>query len=555
MTEHPWLKNYPAGIHWDTKIPAKPLYALLDEAEAAFPNRNALDFLGKHTTYAELGAEVRRLTGALKELGVRPHTKVGLCLPNCPQFVIGYFAILRAGGTVVNFNPLYSASELAHQIQDSGTEVMITLSLAQIYPKVATSLHTTPLKKIIVTDMQDALPLVKAAGFTLLKRGLVAQVPEDGDHLHWKDLLHHAEDHAPIRPDPEHSVAVLQYTGGTTGVPKGTMLTHANLYINVHQTALWYPEAHKGYEKMMAVIPLFHVFAMAVVMNAGLAFGAEIILHPRFDLKAILHDIGHKKPTLMPGVPTMYAAIANLKGIEKYNLRSLKMCFSGGAPLPVEVKRKFEELTSCVLIEGYGLSETSPVVAANPLRGVNKPGSIGLPVPGTIIEVTDLDEPATLLSLGETGEICIRGPQVMLGYWQQMNETTNVLRRCADGGLRLHTGDIGFIDEDGYTHIVDRKKEMIISGGYNVYPRHLEEYLYQHPAVLEAAVIGVQHEVRGEVPKAFVVLREGQRASEAELRDYLKTKLPPYAIPASVEFRDTLPKTLIGKIDKKALKA
>lgn len=554
MTDYPWLKTYPAGIHWDTKIPARPLYALLDEAEAAYPNRNALDFLGKHTTYAELGEEVRRMCGALKELGVRSHTKVGLCLPNCPQFVIGYFAILRAGGTVVNFNPLYSADEIAHQIQDAGVEVMITLSLAQIYPKVAASLHTTPLKKIIVTDMQDALPLVKAAGFTLLKRGLVAQVPEDNDHLHWKELLQHEEDKQPARVDPETAVAVLQYTGGTTGVPKGTMLTHANLYINAHQTALWYPEAHKGHERMMAVLPLFHVFAMAVVMNVGLAFGAELVLHPRFDLKAILHDIGHKKPTLMPGVPTMYAAIANMKGVEKYNLRSLEMCFSGGAPLPVEVKKKFEALTGCVLLEGYGLSESSPVVACNPLRGENRAGSIGLPIPGTIMEVCDLDEPDKLLPLGETGEICIRGPQVMLGYWQQMTETINVLRPTPEG-MRLHTGDIGFIDPDGYIHIVDRKKEMIISGGYNVYPRHLEEYLYQHPAVLEAAVIGQKHELRGEVPKAFVVLREGQRASETELRDYLKSKLPPYAVPASIEFRDALPKTLIGKIDKKALKA
>ena len=549
MAEHPWLDHYPAGIHWDVKIPSKPLYALLDEAEAAFPNRPAMDFLGRHYTYAELGAEVRKLTASLKAMGIRAHTKVGLCLPNSPQFIISYFAILRTGATVVNFNPLYSAPEIAHQINDAGVEVMITLSLAQIYPKVAASLHTTKLKKIIVTDMQDALPLAKALAFPLIKRGEIARIPEDGDHLHWKDMFHLPEDKSPAKINPESDLAVLQYTGGTTGIPKGTMLTHANLYINAHQTALWYPEAHKGHEKMMAVIPLFHVFAMTVVMNVGLVFGAELILHPRFDLKAILSDLTHKKPTLMPGVPTMYAAIANLKGIEKYNLRSLKMCFSGGAALPVEIKHRFEELTGCVLIEGYGLSETSPVVAANPLRGVNKAGSIGLPIPGTILEVTDIDDPNKLLPLGETGEICIRGPQVMLGYWQHLTETNNVMQ-----GGRFHTGDIGFIDEQGYAHIVDRKKEMIISGGYNIYPRHVEEELYKHPAVLEAAVVGMKHEMRGEVPKAFIVLREGQRCGEQEMKDYLRQHLPPYAVPVAYEFRAALPKTLIGKIDKKALK-
>jgi long-chain acyl-CoA synthetase len=554
---YPWLAKYPSNIHWETKITPKPLYALLDETEAAHPNRPAMDFLGRHYSYKELGSEVRKLTAALKAMGVRPHTKVGICLPNCPQFIISYFAILRCGATVVNFNPLYSAPEIAHQINDAGVEVMVTLSLAMIYPKVAASLHTTKLKKIIVTDMQDALPLAKALAFPLVKRADIAKVPTDADHLVWKELLEYPEDKNPVKVNPETDLAVLQYTGGTTGVPKGTMLTHANLYVNAHQTALWYPEAHKGHEKMMAVIPLFHVFAMTVVMNVGIVFGSEIILHPRFDLKAILADISSKKPTLMPGVPTLYAAIANMKGIEKYSLRSLKMCFSGGAALPVEVKHRFEDLTGCVLIEGYGLSETSPVVSANPLRGVNKPGSIGMPIPGTIIEVADLDDPDKILPYGETGEICIRGPQVMLGYWQQLTESVNSLRVVGDGptGVRFYTGDIGFIDTDGYAHIVDRKKEMIISGGYNIYPRHIEEELYKHPAILEAAVIGLKHDMRGEVPKAFVVLREGQKISEQEVKDYLRGHLAAYSIPASIEFRDTLPKTLIGKIDKKALKS
>lgn len=549
MASHPWLDHYPSDIQWDAEISAKPLYTLLEDAASRYQHAPAIDFFGKIYSYDEVARAARRMTTGLKKLGVRKGTKVGICLPNGPQFIISYFAILRAGGVVVNFNPLYSIPELEHQILDAGVEVMVTLSLEAIYPKVAHQLKHTSLKKIIITDLQEALPPLKALGFSLLKRKELARVPHDAAHIRMDALLEEAEDMQPAAIDPETDLAVLQYTGGTTGVPKATMLTHANLYVNAHQTAAWFPNVEWGKEAMLGVLPFFHVFAMTVVMNVGLLFGAKLILHPRFELEAILKDIARKKPTLMPGVPTMFAAINNFKNLHKYDLRSIRSCFSGGAPLPVEVKHEFERLTGCVVVEGYGLSETSPVVAANPLQGINKAGSIGLPVPNTIIEVCDLEDPDKILPQGETGEICIRGPQVMKGYYQNEEETENVLRN----GL-LHTGDIGYIDEEGYTFIVDRKKEMIISGGYNIYPRHMEEAIYKHPAIAEAAVIGLEHPIRGEVPCVYAVVRKAKTLTPPELKEYLKGQLPRYSWPAEIHLVEELPKTLIGKIDKKAIK-
>lgn len=549
FTEFPWLSSYPPTIAWDAPLEAQPVYALLDHTETTYPTHRCVDFLGRIYSYEQIGQAVRQLAGALIARGIGKGSKVGICLPNCPQFIISYFAILKTGATVVNFNPLYSAPEIHAQIQDSGTDLMITMSLANIYPKVAQQLDKSCLKHIIITHLQDALPPLKSLLFSIFQRSKIAHVPKDAQHTPWNDILRHAPIETLPTIQPEQDIAVLQYTGGTTGTPKGTMLTHANLYINAQQTALWFPNALYGEEKMMAVLPFFHVFAMTVVMNVGILLGAELILHPRFDLKNVLKDITKKKPTLMPGVPTMFAAINHCADLKKYNLRSIRSCFSGGAPLPVEVKKQFEALTGCVVVEGYGLSESSPVAAANPLQGVNKAGSIGLPVPGTIFEICDLNDPEKILPQGATGEICIRGPQIMQGYWKNPTETAQTLR-----GGRLHTGDVGYIDEEGYIFIVDRKKEMIISGGYNIYPRHVEEALYLHPAIMEAAVIGAPHELRGEVPEAYLVPKTGKTIDEKELRDFLKSHLPPYALPTRIHLLEQLPKTLIGKIDKKALK-
>jgi long-chain acyl-CoA synthetase len=549
-SNYPWLAHYPPNIPWDATITPRPLFTLLDESEEKYPRNPALDFLGRTYTYHELGGLVRRMASGLRKLGVRKGVKVGLFLPNCPQFVISYFAVLKAGGTVVNYNPLYSAREIHHQIEDSATEIMVTLALNNLYPKVAEQLGKSRLRTIIASGLEEALPLAKRMGFLLTKKKDIAEIPQDSHHVRFNDLLEEPELSSPAVIHPEDDIAVFQYTGGTTGVPKAAVLTHANLYCNTVQCNYWFTGLEYGRERFMGALPLFHVFAMTAVMNLGLFTGSMIILHPRFDLKAIVEDIQKKKPTLMMGVPTMFAAMNNMRNIGEYDLTSLKMCFSGGAPLPLEVKQAFETRCNCKLVEGYGLSETSPVTNANPLFGVNKAGSIGLPLPQTIIEITDIDDPDKLLPLGETGEICVRGPQVMRGYLHQLDETRRALR-----GGRLHTGDIGYIDSEGYVFIVDRLKEMIISGGYNIYPRNIEEVLYTHPDIIEAAVVGLPHPQRGQVPKAYVVKREGSTLDVPALKDFLRGRLTAYALPAQYEFRDSLPKSMIGKILKKELLA
>ena len=549
MQSYPWLRSYPHGFRWDAPLAAHPLFVLLDEAEDRYPSQIAIDFLGRKITYAELGRDVRALASGLRSLGVERGVKVGLLLPNCPQFVTGYYAILKAGGTVVNFNPLYSRSEIAHQINDSATEIMITVALKATYPKLAECLGKTTLRRIIVSEFQEALPLAKRMAFPIARKADIAAFPNDARHTRYAALLHSREIPA-ATIHPESDIAVLQYTGGTTGVPKGAVLTHANIYANTVQCGLWFTGLEYGAETILGALPLFHVFAMATVMNLAIHTGSTMILHPKFDLKAVLHDIHAKRPSLMPGVPTMFAAIQNFRDIHKYDLTSLKMCMSGGGPLPEQIKVNFEKRTGCKLIEGYGLTEASPVVSANPLFDLNKPGSIGLPFPGTIMEITDPDNPERVLGVREVGEVCVRGPQVMRGYLHQLDET----RRCLRNG-RLHTGDIGYMDEDGYFYIVDRIKEMIISGGYNIYPRNIEEALYRHPAVAEAAVIGIEHSQRVQVPKAFIVRKEGMEVSESELRDHLKTEIASYAMPYAYEFRDSLPKSMIGKVLKKELVA
>jgi long-chain acyl-CoA synthetase len=545
-----WLKSYPPGIRWDAPLPHHSLFALLDEAEDRYAGKTAIDFKGRKTTYAELGDNVRRLANGLKNIGVTKGVKVGLFMPNCPQFVTSYYAILKAGGTVVNYNPLYSAEEVAHQVDDSCTEIMITLALKAVYPKVAQCLGKTKLKKIIVSEMQEALPMAKRLAFPLAYKNDITEIPDDDKHHRYAKLLEASDAPIHVNIHPDSDIAVLQYTGGTTGVPKGAVLTHANLYVNTLQCGMWFTGLKYGEETIVGALPLFHVFAMATVMNLAVHTGSAMLLHPKFDMKAILADIGSKRPTLMPGVPTMFAAMNNYKDIGKYDLTSLKMCFSGGGPLPAEVKQGFEKRTGCKLIEGYGLTESSPVASANPLFGINKTGSIGIPVPQTIMEVTDLDNPDKVLGVGETGEICISGPQIMRGYLHQLDETNRILR-----GGRLHTGDIGYMDEEGYFFIVDRLKEMIISGGYNIYPRNIEEVLYTHPAVAEAAVIGIPHKERVQVPKAFIVKKEGMEVTEAEIRQHLRAHIAAYAMPAAFEFRDSLPKSIIGKILKKELVA
>lgn len=549
MTTYLWTKSYPENIDWNHKIDSKPLYSILDETAEKFPWNTAIDFFGKKYSYSFLQKEVNRGAEGFKKLGIGKGSRVGIFLPNCPQFIISYFAILKAGATVVNFSPLYSGRELKNQIEDSGTEIMVTLNLDVLYGKLKSLIGTTKLRRIIFSTMPEALPFPKNILFSVFKKNEVTTIPEDSHHIAWKKFIDNEQIAELPEINPEEDVAVIQYTGGTTGTPKGAMLSHYNVYANAIQSALWFSDIEQGKEKMLAVLPFFHVFAMTAVMNFSIVTGAEIILHPRFEIETVLKDIARKKPTLLPGVPTMYTAINNHPDLSKYKLSSLKACISGGAPLPVEVKQKFEELTGCKMIEGYGLTESSPVACANPLEGKNKTGSVGLPLPKTIIEIEDMENRGRFLGAGEKGEICITGPQVMKGYWNRPEETAV----STDEEGRLRTGDIGYMDEDGYIFIVDRLKELIICGGFNVYPRHVEEAIYQHEAVLEAAVKGVPDEYRGQSVKAYVALKKGYELSEIRLIAFLGEHLGKHELPSHIEFRDSLPKTMIGKIDKKNL--
>ncbi len=546
----PWLNAYPRDIPWDMKLPPEPLSAALDRAEARYGRQTAIDFMGKVCSYRLLGHLVRCAAKGLAALGVAKGDRVGLLLPNTPYYVVGYYAALELGAVVVNFNPLFAEDEIARQAKDSGVKVMLALDLALILDKLMAALPRTEIEKVVVCSMANALPPSTAMMFRLFKRHELSQ-PVDMDRLTtFRDLIDNDGRIKRTVVDPLTDAAVLQYTGGTTGTPKGTILTHANLAANRRQVAAWCPTLGDGEEKVLGVLPLFHVFAMTVVMNLAIEIGASMILLPRFKLEQVLGTIHKKRPTLFPVVPTLLNALNNSPETPKHNLGSLKYCISGGAPLPIEVLHRFQDLTGCTVVEGYGLSETAPVATCNPTDGRVREGSIGLPLPATSIEVRGLDDPTRRLGTNLKGQIAVRGPQVMQGYWQRPEETRAVM----DDGALL-TGDVGYVDDDGYVFLVDRLKDVILVNGYNVYPRMVEEALYAHEAVAEATVIGVPDDDRGEAPKAFVVRREGADLDAPTLLAFLKTKLAPSEVPRAIEFRDELPKTMIGKLSKKELVA
>ena len=546
----PWLRNYAPGVRWDAGYLAQPLHSILDEAAAKMGSRPCLDFLDKHYTFAEVLDLANRVAKGLQDAGIEPGDRVGLLLPNTPYYVAAYFGILKAGAVVVNLNPLYAEKELQHLVEDSGTEILFTLDVGALYDKVAQLLATTRLRKAVVCKMSEILPFPKNLLFPLLRFSQLATVPDDDQHIRFSKLTANDGAFQPRPVDPVKDLAVLQYTGGTTGLSKGAMLTHANIYINARQLSDWFPSREIGKETLLCVLPLFHVFAMTAIMHWALMNGGSMILLPRFDLEQLLKVINQKKPSVFHAVPTLYAAIANHPKIADFDLTSIKSCISGGAPLPMDVKKRFEALTGCSLVEGYGLSEASPVLSCNPLEGENKAGSVGQPLPQTTIEVVALDDPDRVLGIGERGEITGTGPQVMAGYWKKPEVSAKTLRKG-----RLHTGDVGYLDDDGYLFIVDRIKEMIIASGYKVYPRTVEEALYEHPAVVECAVIGAPDEYRGETVMAVVAFAPDQRATEEELTDFLKSRLAPMEMPKIYKFRDSLPKTPVGKIEKKVLVA
>ena len=550
---YPWLRHYPAGVDWHQPLAGRPLWSLLDDSAARYGNRPCATFFGRTTTYREIATLVDKAAAALQAAGVSKGTNVGIMMPNAPAYIVYYFAILKAGGTVVNFNPLYTVEELAFQVRDSETQLMITFDLKALFGKVEQLVADGTLARAVVVSFPGQLPTTKGTLFRMFKGKELAAPQKSAVRsklLMESELLARGGKLQPVDVDPDRDVAVLQYTGGTTGTPKGAMLTHSNLVINAQQVISWAPELGDGRERVLGALPFFHVFAMTVVMNFGIAKGAEIVMMPRFVLDDALKLINDAKPTIMPGVPTIFNAIQNHPKLKSFDLSSLKFCLSGGAALPIEVKHRFEKLAGCALVEGYGLSETSPVLTCNPITGVPRPGSIGLPLPGTIISLRSLADPMMEVAPGERGELCAKGPQVMAGYWKRPLETAQQF-----AGDFLRTGDVAIMDRDGFFEIVDRIKDLIICSGYNVYPRRIEEAIYTHPAVEEVTVIGVPDDYRGEAPMAFIKLRQGAEASAEDIMRHLEPKLSKIELPAAIEFRESLPKTMIGKLSKKELKA
>lgn len=535
----PWFKFYDAGVPYRLNYPSCLLANFLDETVEKFPENLALIFQDKEITYRELGEKTRNLAAALEHMGIRPKERIAIMMPNCPQYIIAYYAILKIGGIVVNVNPMFVERELEFQLKDA--DVANIIAFRDYYPRLKAVREKVGLQRIILTDFQDA-SLPNLFSSTLL--GPEKEVYElrelwtAGENLSLSHIAGQPED-----------IALLQYTGGTTGLSKGAILTHHNLVANVLQCVSWNPEIQKGKERMLAVLPFFHVYGMTVAMNEAIYLGATIILLPRFQVDETLEAINKYRPTRFPGVPTMYIALINHPQIKAYDISSIKVCSCGSAPMPVESLKKFEELTGGKISEGYGLTEASPVTHGNPFFGKRKIGSIGLPRPDTDAKIVDLETGERELPPGEEGELCIRGPQVMKGYWNRPEETAKALRQGW-----LYTGDIARMDDEGYFYIVDRKKDMIICSGYNVYPREIEEVLYMHPQIMEACVIGVPDPYRGETVKAFVVLKKGGKSSAEEIIEFCRQNLARYKAPTIIEFREELPKSHVGKILRKALR-
>ena len=547
----PWTRHYDPDVPASLVYPSVPLQAMLDDAAENHPNSTATIFFTRKRSYKSISDAAWRFANGLRRLGVKTGDRVALVLPNSPQFVIAFYGALRAGAVVVPCNPLYTPPELRQQLADAGTETIVVLS--RIYPAVKAAREGTKLRNVIVTNIKEEMPPVLRTLFTLAKEkkeGHRQPFVGDPGAIAFQKVLALKGDDSAAEVDPD-DVALLQYTGGTTGTSKGAMLSHRALVANTLQCSAWFGHAmREGVDAVMAVMPLFHVYGLTTVMNFAVLTGGALILEPQLDLEHVLKDTQRHRPKLFHGAPRIYNAIINSPLANKYDLRSIVACISGSAPLMIETARRFRELTGANLVEGYGLTEASPVTHCNPVfdTAKNRIGTIGLTFPDTESRLVDLETGEREVAPGEPGELVIRGPQLMDGYYNQPQETAQALR---DGWL--HTGDIATIDADGYVAIVDRKKEMIIVSGYNVYPREVEEALTTHPAVLEAAAIGVPHPIKGEEVKAFVALKPGQNATADDLIAFCRDRLAPFKVPRAIEFRETLPKTLIGKVLRRQL--
>ncbi|HVX80790.1 MAG TPA: long-chain fatty acid--CoA ligase [Devosiaceae bacterium] len=548
----PWVDHYPSGIPWDIAVDTTPVHEQVLKSCARTPDAPALDFLGAVTTYGELGRSITAFAAALqRDFGVNKGTRVALMLPNTPFYVIAYYGVLLAGGTVVNCNPLYTVSELKHIVGNSGAKLMVSLDLKQVFGKAEALLGAGLLDNLVVCRFATALPFPKNLLFRIARRDDIARIsqsPQRRKITFFGPLVRRGGRPEPVAIDPLTDVAVQQYTGGTTGKPKGAMLSHANIAANLAQIDAWALGLFKPPSKVVAVLPFFHIFSMTACMNLPLTQGAQTVMLPRFELKALLDLIGRTKANILLAVPTLLHALINAKQGSD-NLKYLELAISGGAGLPGELLDAFKKRFPARLVEGYGLTEASPVVCCAAVEVEAKPNSIGQPLPATDLRFADLDDPTRVVPLGERGELLVKGPQVMLGYHGD-EEATNAA--FIDGYLR--TGDVGYMDSDGYVFLVDRIKDLIICSGFNVYPRVIEDAFYLHEAVEEVSVIGVPDSYRGEAPVAFVKLRAGMAATPQELRDFAAERLNRLELPREIILKDQLPKTLIGKLSKKELR-
>ncbi len=544
-----WVGSYAEGVPESVNFRDITLHEGLTRTAAQFPDNPAVIFFGKTINYRDLNLMVSTFASVLQGMGVSPGDKVALLLPNLVQMVVGVLAVLRLGAIAVPNNPLYTDRELEHQFNDSGSKLLICWDT--LVPRMIDLRSKTAIKQIISCHLRDHLPFPLKQLFPFLKRELHLKTPSAKDVYEFTELM---KRHEPIRHDFKSDmddVALLIYTGGTTGVSKGAQQTHRNISYNCQQMRAWSPSFHDGREVMLGALPFFHSYGMTVALHMSVLYGWCNVLIPKPEAKAILDAIGKYRVSLIPGVPTLFNALINYPDIKKYDIGSVKGCFSAAAPLALETIRGFKALTGILISEAYGLTETGPCTHSIPLGGKEKPGCIGLPLPSTDAKIVDVDDYGKeITAFGEAGELCVKGPQVMKGYVNRPDETTAALR---DGWLL--TGDIATMDEEGYFCIVDRKKDMIISGGFNIYPRDVDEVLYTNPKILEACTIGIPDAYSGERVKAYVVLKEGQKATEQEIIDYCKERLVKYKVPKFVEFSDGLPKSAVGKILRKELRA
>ncbi len=558
MNDHPWFAKYDKGVPKSIDYPKKPLYHFLEESASKYPDKPCTIFKGAEISYKEMNEITDRMAAALADMGVKKGDRVGIFMPNTPQFVMAYFGILKAGGVVVATNPLYTPSEIEHQASDAGIEVMFVMT--NFYKTIKAAQPNTKIKKLIVTNIKEALPPVLRLLFTITKEkegGHRIEEPLPEGDVWMQDLIakYQPSDRPQLDIGPDDT-ALFQYSGGTTGVSKGAIATHYNVVSGSLQIKEWNVNIEEGNEIVLMAIPLFHVYGAVAGMHFGMACGASLVMIPNArDLKDVLENIKKYRPTIFPGVPTLYNALNNHPDVisGKYDLSSIKSCISGSAPLMRETKERFEELSGGKVFEGFGLSEAPTATHCNPLLGENRTGSIGLPLPDVDAKIISLDDGETELPVGEVGELVVNSPNMMKGYHNMPTETANTLRKLKDGKTWLFTGDIARMDEDGYFYIVDRKKEVIKPGGFQVWPREVEEVLTLHPKVMEAGVAGIPDPYRGETVKAWIVLKPGETATEDELKAFCKEKLAAYKVPTHYEFRDELPKTTVGKILRREL--